>query len=249
MDELPEDWRARMVQLVSGQVPADGALFAGGPAVTPEQRIGLYRTQYRLRLVEAVEDDLLGLRRLAGDERVRRWIEAYLMTNPSTSWTLDRLSHRFAAWLASQEDASVSAVEMAQLDHAVQRGFSAGDGVALSADDLASVPALALAPHVTLLRHTTTVYAVRSALLVGESVPALEDADVRLVLHRRDRRMRHWRMDAGPFAVLEAIGAGEGVMDAVSAGVEAGGVEADQVGGAVASWFQSFAEEGLLVRG
>lgn len=249
MHELPPDWRERMARLVSSADPADATLFAGGPVLSPLAQIGIYREQYHLRLVEAVQEDLLGLTKWVGESTVHEWVVGYLAKHPSRSWTLNRASLRFADWLADQPGVSVAQVEMARVDRAVQMGFEAGAGRPLSLADLASVPVLALAPHVTLLQQSTNVHAVRSALLADQSAPELVEAPLFLVLYRQNRGMRHWIMDEAPWRVLEGLAAGTALMESVQAVVDGGLVAPEALEGAVATWFRDFAEDGLLVRG
>ncbi|MCB9668846.1 MAG: putative DNA-binding domain-containing protein [Alphaproteobacteria bacterium] len=245
--ELPTDWRDRMVQLVSGQVPADGALFAGGPTLTPEQQIGIYRGQYVLRLTEAIEDDLLGLRALVGRPTLHAWVLDYLREHPSRSWTLNRASRGFADWLAERDPEPLH-LEMARIDTAVQTGIVAAEGAPLTLADLASLPDLALPPHLTLLRHTTNAHALRGALLTGGDVPPTATGDFPVAVYRRGIAMKSEVLDPAAWAVLRSIGDGLGVLEALDGVVRAGLVAPSEVEGAVAGWFRLFASEGLVTR-
>lgn len=247
MDELPTDWRERMVALVSGQVPADGALFAGGPALSPLEQIGVYRRQYVLRLTEAVEDDLLGLAALVGEERLHAWVLAYLAAHPSESWTLNRLSVAFPDWLAHQ-DVTVVEHDMALLDRAVQSGFEAASGHVLTPEDLAAMPALSLAPHVTLLELSTNVHAVRTALLAGDVPPEVVEAPVKLAVYRRGRSMRHWVMPDALFVLCQQLAAGRPLMAALEGLLVDGHLTPEDLQASVGGWFRELAEEGVVVR-
>lgn len=248
MDELPADWRSQVVRQIAGRAPLDGGLFAGSATLSPLDQIGIYREQYALRLGEAVRDDLLGLRALVGFERLDAWVTTYLAVHPSRTWSLARVAHAFPDWLAGQSVRPVE-LEMARVDLAVQRGFTAPVGTPLSVADLVGLPALALAPDVTLLWNTTNAHVLRSALLAEREVPAVEEGlEVPLVLHRKGLGMRHQVLEPGAWHVLSALSGGAGVLQAIEEAVQVGALDADDVESAVARWFTLFAERRLVMR-
>jgi len=244
---LPAGWRRGMVDMIRGAAPLSGSWFRGGPGCTPEQQIGIYRDQYRLRLVGAVKQEVLGLKHLLGDEAddvLWRFVQA----RPSRTWTLDRIAGGLPEWLAQQPEGTAARVDMARLDAAVQRGFTAANGAALTPEEILGGPIrLALAAPVSLLRLRTTVHEVRGALLAGVEPPAVREEPVCLVVFRRGIRMRHWAVSAAELALLEGIERGlplaEAVEEPVRTGVMDGATLATEIGG----WFQAFAERRLLV--
>lgn len=256
---LPADWQTRMVDMIRGAAPLDGTWFTGGPALSPQAQIAVYREQYRLRLFDAVVIEAPGLAKLLGvamngDAPDPAWlsdvdgpglIHDYIADCPSRSWTLDRVADALADWLRDR-GARVELVEMARLDHAVQRGFAAAEGMPLRAEDLSRMPRLALQPHVSLLRNRTNVHRVRSALLSGDAPPDLVPGDFPLVIFRRGVRMRHWEIPLGSWGILCGIQDGLEVGSAIERAFARGWLSMDQLGSELGAWFADFAERNLV---
>ena len=136
---------------------------------------------------------------------------------------------------------------LAALDRAVQRGFDARSGDPIDPAQLAQMPALRLRPHVTLLRNTTNVHALRASPKHGAAPEvALTTGDFPLVVFRRGIKMRHWVMPLGAWAVLREIDGGLGVPQALEAVFAKGIVSADELTSQVATWFQDYAERDLV---
>jgi hypothetical protein len=243
--DLPHDWREQVTAMVARKVALDGAMFGGGPVLSPVEQIGVYRNQYELRLYDALREELIGLRHLLGD-RTRDVLWAFLDAHPSRSWTLNRVADGLVDWLRST-GAPVEQIEMAELDHAVQRGFDAAEGRAIDPADLQELPALRLQPAVSLLRLTTNVHVVRAAVLVGQDIPAVEHGrDVHLVVFRSNLRMRHWELSPAAWTVLHGLSVGLPTLDALGAVVEQGLVEPEALPVAVQGWFRDYVTNQLV---
>ncbi|MEZ4316856.1 MAG: DNA-binding domain-containing protein [Myxococcota bacterium] len=243
--DLPYDWRARMTAMISGQEPLDDAMFAGGPALTPLQQIGVYRRQYQLRMYDALADEVLGLKHLLGDD-ARKVLWAFLDAHPSRSWTLNRIADGFVDWLEEQS-APVEQIEMAKVDRGVQRGFEARNGTPITPEALAGLPRLRLQPAVSLLKLTTNVHLIRGAALQKAEIPPLKHGlDVHLVLFRKDHKMRHWELNPPAWVVLEGLSEGLELMEAITAVVERGMVAPDALATEVQGWFKDFAQHQLV---
>lgn len=237
-----------MVEMIRGAAPISDAWFAGGPVCSPKEQIGIYVRQYRLRLHSALCDEIPGLRSLQeGTEVGDALLHRYLREHPSESWTLNRLADRLADWLADQPGVPLHHVEMARLDRAVQKGFDARSGAPIDPSALASMPALRLQPHVTLLRNTHNVHALRAtAHQPPEDRPPLTKGDYPLVVFRRGIKMRHWVMPRGAWAVLRELDRGQAVPAALEAVFAAGIVGADELTTEVGAWFRDFSERDLV---
>lgn len=245
---LPSDWREQVTAMVAGKQPlteqASGQLFAGGPVLSPVEQIGVYANQYRIRLYEALEEEVIGLRALLGDA-LKPTLWRYLEDCPSTSWTLERVADGLEDWLRAQ-GAPVAQVEMAALDRAVQRGFIAGDPQPLTAEQLATLPPLQLTPPTQLLRLTTNVHDVRSALRAGDVVDLQTGTDVPLVVFRQGRSLQTLVLEPAAFRLLAAFRDGVDVGSALEALVLEGLVEPEAVATSVQRWFRDFAAHGLV---
>jgi len=246
-EAMPTGWRRRMVDMVRGAAPLAGSWFRGGPECTPEQQIGIYRDQYRLRLLGAVRQEVLGLKVLLGDE-ADGVLWRFVQEHPSRTWTLDRIADGLADWLGRQPEGTAARVDMARLDAAVQRGFTAAEGKVLTPEEIVGGPVeLTLAPHVTLLRLRTTVHEVRAALMSGAEPPAVREEPVHLVVFRRGIRMRHWAVSGAEMALLEGVARRLPLAEAIEEPVRAGWIDGPTLAGEIGGWFESFAERRLLV--
>jgi hypothetical protein len=246
-DVLPAEWRRDMVDMIRGAAPLSGAWFRGGPGCTPEQQIGIYRDQYRLRLLGAVKQEALGLKHLLGEE-ADEVLWRFVLAHPSKTWTLDRIAGGLPEWLRDQPEGTPERVDMARLDAAVQRGFTASEGNVLTPDQILSGPVrLTLAPHVGLLRLRTTVHETRSALMTGAQPPAVREEPVHLVVFRRGIKMRHWAVSAAELVLLEAIARGLPLAEAIEEPVRTGAIDGVTLAAEIGGWFEAFAERRLLV--
>ncbi len=246
-EALPPDWQDRMVEMIRGAEPLDDAWFTGGPVCTPMDQIGIYRRQYTLRLYDALLEEIPGLHHLMGADG-EALLRRYLAARPSSSWTLNRVADRLPTWLEGQSDVDQATIEMAWLDRCVQAGFEAADGEPLDPATLATLPALALQPHVSLLRVGHNVHELRSAILSGgDDGPELTTGDYPLVVFRRHLRMRHWVMPLGAWGVLDAIHQGATVPEALEQVFAAGWVSAEQLASEVQGWFREYAGRHLVM--
>jgi hypothetical protein len=232
---LPPDWQEQLAAVIRGAAEPDLSWFACGLTLSPQEQVGVYQEQYRLRLWDALVEEVPGLRWLLGD-RAQEVLWAYLDACPPRSWTLNRVADRLAGWLRDAGHPQAW-VDMAVLDAAVAASFDAADGRPLTPEALTLD--LSLTPHVRLLELRHTVHLVRSAALERREVPALEARDLRLVVFRRGHGVRHAEAEDGAWALLRAIEAGTPLVEAL------GGLEPED-GAKVAGWFQGFAEAGWV---
>ena len=251
---LPADWQERMAAVVRGAAEPDPAWFTGGPALSPLQQIGVYRQQYRLRIYEALAEEVPGLMHLLGAE-AEEILWSYLDAHPPHAWTLNRVADRLPAFLAAflaaegrESAADRARVDMVRLDVGVAAVFEAAAGVPLAPERLAGVPLLRLAPHVCLLRFGSDVHHLRSALLEGRAgeggaLPALQEGDWPVVLFRRGIRVRHADVAPELFDLLTRISAGEGLGAALEAVVMA---DPERLMPLIPGWFQTCGEAGWL---
>ncbi|HHO52591.1 MAG TPA: DUF2063 domain-containing protein [Deltaproteobacteria bacterium] len=247
--ELPPDWREQMVEMIRGAAPVRGDWFAGGPVCSPEEQIGIYVQQYRLRLYDALLDEVPGLAALLqGDdeEAGERLLRRYLADHPPSSWTLNRIADALPGWLAEQPGVGAHLVEMALLDRAVQEGFDAAEGRPIQPAELATMPRLQLQPHVRLLRLRHNVHSLRSAALSRRPLPGLQAADFPLVVFRRGRKMRHWVVPLPAWGILQGIAAGRGVPEAIEDVFARGLVDAEHLTDEIGTWFRDFSERSLV---
>lgn len=241
---LPTDWRRRVTAMVRGAEPPAAELFAGGVVLSPLDQIEVYREQYRLRLGDALREEVPGLVALLGEEAVDELLFAYLDAHPSRSFTLNRIADALPDFLVNRGAPSVQ-VDMARLDRAVMDGFEAADGVDLTVEALASAPRLVLQPHVRLLSLSHDVHGLRSAVVQGRERPPVTARPVHLLVFRRALKMRHLEVDADCLAVLQALAVPTTLEQALADAVEAG-ARPDMLAAHVGEWFSLFSSRGIV---
>jgi hypothetical protein len=249
---LPEDWRERVGDMIRGVAPVDGALFAGGPWLSPEAQVEVYAEQFRLRTWDVLAEDVAGTLHLLGDDG-EDVLRAYLLDHPPDTWTLSGLARELSGWLA-RRGAPAEQVEMAWLDRAVQEAFVAAEGRTPTAEEVATASIrgvrLRLQPHVRLRRLTTNVHLVRMDLSSPETRDApraVGPADVHLVVYRAATlRVRHLEVEPGAFAILAALGQDGAPLEvAIGAALAVDDRPAD-LPARLQGWFKSFTERGLI---
>jgi hypothetical protein len=136
----------------------DGIVDAIQPdeKVPAQQRLGIYESGYRLRLLEALNTDYPGLHALAGDDEFdaigRDFIDAY----PSIFYNLRWYGGELPQFLRTAEawrDYGVLA-EMADFEWALSTAFDAADDPVLQVEDIGRVPPEDW-PEMTFLPHAS----------------------------------------------------------------------------------------------
>ena len=167
----------------------------GNARESAETMFGVYRNAYWARLVEALGNDLPGLKALMGDEAFDRIARAYVARHPSQHPSIRWAGRHLAQFLATETPYRDEPwlADMARFDWALAFAFDAADAPAAGLADLVGVPpefwgSIRLTFHPTL-------DAFRVATPVDEARPQLlEDADIRLDrgVHRARREVpRH----------------------------------------------------------
>jgi hypothetical protein len=188
----------------------------GNARESAETMFGVYRNAYWARLVEALANDLPGLKALMGDGAFDKMARAYVAKHPSQHSSIRWAGRHLVEFLASEAPYCDDPwfADIARFDWALAFAFDAADAPAAGLADLVGVPpefwgSIRLAFHPTL-------DAFRISTPVDETRPRLlEDADIRLDRAVRcDRAIMAWRIghdvkfraiDALEFAALQAM--------------------------------------------
>lgn len=243
---LPPDWRERMVEMIRGAAPLEDQWFTGGPVCTPKEQIAIYADQYRLRLFDALTEEVRGVYHLVEGTDGEALLRRYLLENPSRSFTLNRVADALPEWLERQPGVERSLVEMAHLDRAVQKGFEAAEGTPLDPAALLTLPRLRLQPHVSLVRLSTNVHEIRSAVLSSLEAPILRTGDFPLIVFRRENKMRHWVAPLALWGILGAIDRGDTVPAAIDDVFGRGWIDTETLQAEIGGWFRDLAERQLV---
>lgn len=184
----------RTLQAVLDDKPPRLRELRGDGLANASSRMDVYRQGYRIRLRMALEAEFPGLRLLAG-KRFGRLLESYVAAHPSGHYNIRWHGAGLAAFLeyARPWCARPALAEMARLDWLISTAFDAADEAAVSAMDLAGVPAVAWADlHLRAQAHLQIVPFTRNV----EAFRRAADADgprPRLRRHRRPRHLLVWR--------------------------------------------------------
>ncbi len=235
-----------------------GDMLASSAGLSAQQRLGIYRRGYRLRLLEAMRGLYPGLRALLGPELFDDLAQEYLDACPSRSRSLADLGRRLAGHLAAQRpdraepparrEAWIGVViDMARYELAFSEVYDGpgtegliapGEPLLLPEDPDRVVT---LAPCLRALRLRAPVHAYCAAVRDGQAPTPPESRPVRLVLSRRDFVVTATELPTDPHRFLSALLAGCPVRSAARL---AGAGTAD-----VGRWLRSWAASGWIVPG
>jgi len=237
--------------------------------LTANQRLSIYHRQYWYRILDSFNEDFPGLCAMLGERTFQRLANAYLTDCPSQSFTLRNLGSRLEAWLTEHPEFAgkrfALALDMIRLEWAHIEAFDNAERKALGPEDLLELGPdlhLALQPHIQLLALQYPVDNLRiqlnehleehSAASNAVSQPAprhivrryarLRQQRIFLAVHRPEFTVYYRRLDAGEFQVLQAIGQGRPIGEALEA-------VADLDPQRVQTWFANWAQLGWLCRG
>lgn len=103
--------------------------------------MAVYRNAYRTRLIDALRETFERTARLVGEDAFRRAAAHHLITNPPTGWTIDLTGERFAETCAELFAHDPDVAEVAWLEWAMHRAFTATDAEPLIVSRFAAATA------------------------------------------------------------------------------------------------------------
>ena len=240
--------------------------------LTSFERLEIYNRQYWFRVLSALGEDFPGLRAVLGERRFDAMAKAYLIANPSRSFTLRNLGARLEAWLGKNPKwAGASqklALDIVRLEWADIEAFDGKAEPALRPEDLANAAGprlkLILQPYVRLL---SCRYPVDDLLLEVRkedddtdfasntfsehrkrkrvrAVAKLKPAQIYLTVHRIDYSVYFRRLDAEEFAILTALRQGKTLSAAVESAFRKSKVAPEERPALVQAWFQTWSTLG-----
>lgn len=183
-----------VLQAMLANAPPRLRELRGDDSADIASRLAVYRNGYRIRLRDALAVEYAGLGLMAG-HRFNHLLDGYVVAHPSEHYNIRWHGAGLPAYLehALPWREKPELADMARLDWAISTVFDAADEVALSAADLAGVPAeawadLRLTPlgHLQILTSSHNVDAFRRAADRGLKRPRLRHLG-------RPRHMLVWR--------------------------------------------------------
>lgn len=119
----------------------DAALPGGWSAAGDARRaagMAVYRNAYRARLMDVLRETYERTARLVGEDAFRQAAAHHLITHPPGSWTIDLAGDGFAGTCAELFARDPDVGEIAWLEWAMHRAFTAADGTPWTAAEWAA---------------------------------------------------------------------------------------------------------------
>lgn len=116
----------------------DEAALPHGWSTRHAAGLDIYRNNYRSALIEALAATFERTQRWVGEDSFRRAAAHHLILHPPTSWTLDDAGEGFDLTLAALFAGDPEVAELAWLEWAMHRAFTAPDCASLTHADLAA---------------------------------------------------------------------------------------------------------------
>ncbi|MGH8575685.1 MAG: DNA-binding domain-containing protein [Gammaproteobacteria bacterium] len=154
--------------------------------VDARTRLDIYAKGYRLRLLEALEEDFQAVRALMGEGPFQRLVEGYIDAHPSAHFSLRHFGRHLPSYLSHGEySTSPWLFDLAGFEWLLGEAFDAPGATLVSTEALASVPpeswpnmGLTLHPSVGRISLGWNVTRIRQAVESGEPPPAPERSEV-----------------------------------------------------------------------
>jgi hypothetical protein len=244
--------------------------------LTSFERLEIYNRQYWFRVLAALGEDFPGLRAVLGQRRFDAMARAYLIANPSRSFTLRNLGSRMEPWLRTNPKWAGPnqelALDIARLEWADIEAFDGKTEPALRPEDLSSTAGprmkLTLQPYVRLLSFR---YPVDDLLLEVRkededtdfasntfqehpkrkrvrAVAKLKPAQIFLAVHRIDYSVYFRRLDQEEFSMLTALQHGKTLAAAVVLAFRGSKMAPEERPLKVQTWFQTWSTLGWFCR-
>lgn len=227
---------------------------AGSGRLSPTSQLEIYREQFWLRHVGALEEDFATVLRLLGHDGFHALAERYLEAHPPTSFTLRNLGADMAAFLATRapycDDRLLA--DCARLEWAFVEAFDAADATPVTPDAIVAVPEEAwtgakLRFHPAMQRvalgHAAHEY--RAAVRAEVEAPRPLAKPVHVVVYRGPDNLMYLEIEPLAFDLLDRLARGEALGAACEA-VAASAPDGHDLEAKVGGWFQLWAASGWL---
>jgi hypothetical protein len=185
------------------------------PPLPVDERLGIYRNAYRVRLIEALDEAYPVLHAILGDDMFYALGEAYVTAHPSPFRSIRWYGGELAEFLSETEPYEEQPIlaEVALLEWTLTEVFDAADAPLVTRADLGAVPPqawqdlrLGFHPSVRRLSLFWNTAAVWSALSreEGPPDPQASDAPVIWLLWRQSRKNLFRSIEPIEAAALDA---------------------------------------------
>lgn len=244
--------------------------------LTSFERLEIYNRQYWFRVLAALGEDFPGLRAVLGGRRFDAMSRAYLIANPSRSFTLRNLGARMESWLRKNPKWAGAnqnlALDIVRLEWADIEAFDGTAEPALRPEDLSSGAGarmkLTLQPYVRLLSlrypvddlllevrkedddtdFASNAFAERKKRKRVRAVAKLKPGQIFLAVHRIDYSVYFRRLEQEEFSILTSLSQGKTLSAAVASAFRKSTVAPEERPVKVQTWFQTWATLGWFCR-
>ena len=234
--------------------PRVGDVILPSPALTPEQRVGIYHGMYLWRMRDALAADYPALEHFLGDTGFAALVKAFIQKHPSRSYTLNRLGDQLPAFVrATALHHRPFCHDLARLELAITEVFDARPTPRLTDAQIAGVPADAweravLEPvaglRVLAFRHPVNAY-LESVKDENHGHPKARRRDNWLVIYRREYQVYRQELTRQAHDLLKDLVRGRPLGRAISAALRRPGGKPpaeDQL----FRWFRDWVAGGLF---
>ena len=244
--------------------------------LTSFERLEIYNRQYWFRVLSSLYEDFPGLRAVLGARRFDAMAKAYLIANPSRSFTLRNLGSGLASWLKKNSkwagENQALALDIVRLEWADIEAFDGMAEPALRQEDLANGAGaklkLQLQPYISLLSFrypvdelllevrkddedtdfASNAFTERQKRKRVRTVAKLKPAQIFLAVHRIDYSVYFRRLEAEEFAMLTSLRDGKSLGAAVELGFRKSVGALEERPAKVKEWFATWAALGWFCR-
>lgn len=244
--------------------------------LTAFERLEIYNRQYWFRVLSSLYEDFPGLRAVLGARHFDAMAKAYLIANPSRTFTLRNLGSGLASWLKENPkwagENQALALDIARLEWADIEAFDGKAEPALRQEDLANGAdarlKLRLQPYISLLsfrypvddlllevrkddedtEFASNAFTERKKRKRVRAVAKLKPAQIFLAVHRIDYSVYFRRLEPEEFAMLTALRDDKPLGAAVEIGFRKSIVALEERPAKVKEWFATWAALGWFCR-
>ncbi|MFA6456070.1 MAG: DNA-binding domain-containing protein [Bacteroidota bacterium] len=183
-------------------------------ALSPVERIGIYRQMFFLRMTESMAIDYPGVKSFLGEEQFDRVIvEEYIRKYPSQSYTLNHLGRHFPLFIQESSLPNRDFLyDLARLELSITNILAAEELPVLSAQQIATVPqeqweTITLIPiaALELLEFNHTVCDYLSAVNDEMTPAAPQEENTFAVVYRKNFRVFWEELSAQQYVLLSAL--------------------------------------------
>jgi hypothetical protein len=238
------------------------SVIAPNTKLSAFERLEVYNRQYWFRLFEALDSDYPALGKLLGQSQFRKLAEAYLSDFPSASYTLRDLGSRLESWLVAHPQYAgkypEAALDLARLEWAYVEAFDAAELPPIKPEDLAAAgeeARLRLQPYIRFVELHCAVdefaaeahdhdFEKRDRRYFGKArfKPLTETFTV--AVYRKHDFVAQIPLDSEAVMVLNEIGSGKVLGDALETAFIASPIPAEQIAPRVQQWFETWSSLG-----